>query len=66
MAAFSLRLDLAKGVNLHFLENEKRLPIIFFCCFELINQFLFEKLIWTNSQCRTRNNHRKCDFSKQS
>ena len=30
MAAFSLRLDLAKGVNLHFLENEKRLPIIFF------------------------------------
>ena len=44
-------------VNRHFLENEYD-DLSFFS--------LYEKQMWTNSQCRTRNNRRKREFSKQS
>ena len=43
MAAFSLRLDLAKEVNRHFLENEYCDLSFFFCCFELSIKFLYVK-----------------------
>jgi len=43
MAAFSLRLDLAKEVNHHFLENERGDLSFFFCCVELSSKFLYAK-----------------------
>ena len=43
MAAFSLRLDLAKEDNCHFLENEYGDLSVFFCCLELGSKFLYEK-----------------------
>ena len=41
MAALSSRLDLAKEVNRHFLENERGNLTFFVCCFELSNKFLY-------------------------
>ena len=44
MAAFSLRLDLAKEINRHFLENDYGdLPFFFFCFFEWSGKFLYVK-----------------------
>ena len=43
VAAFSLRLDLAKEVNRHFLENERGDLSFFLCCIELNNKFLYVK-----------------------
>jgi len=40
MAAFSLRLDLAREVNRHFLENERGDLSFFFCGIELSSKFL--------------------------
>ena len=39
MAAFYLRLDFAKEVDRHFLENEYGDLSFFFCCFELSINF---------------------------
>ena len=43
----------ARGRSL-FPRKRVRWPIIFLCCFEPSNKLLYEKEIWTNSQCRTR------------
>ena len=43
MAAFSLRLYLAKEVNSHFLENEYGDLSFFFRCLELGSKFLYVK-----------------------
>ena len=53
MAVF-LRLDFAIEVNRFFFSSKtSRVSYHFFCYFELSNKFLYVKLIWTNSQCRT-------------
>ena len=41
IAAYFLRLDLAKEVNRHFLENEYGDLSFFFFCFELSYKFLY-------------------------
>ena len=43
MATFSLRLDLAKEVNRHFLGNDYGDLSFFFCCFELSNKIFYVK-----------------------
>ena len=43
MAAFSLRLDLAKEVNRHFLENDRGDLSFFFSFIERSSKFLYVK-----------------------
>ena len=53
-------------VNRHFLGNEYGdLSLIFFLLFELSYKFPCVKYMWTNSQCKTKNNRWKLKFSKQ-